>query len=382
MAPTETRATQGNPVLLGGGTATNDATTVTIIKNTTQGGTSIEGDAVNSGVGVFGYAPLGTGVSGWSVSSIGVMGQTTSETGVAGMASAEGKGVLGQSETGTGVVGVNTTTGATDATGVIGRAGDLTGAPTNTSEVGVYGYANSSTDAAGVLGQTLLGFGTVGTSTNGIGVFGSGPIGVNGDGFVGVYGTGRQGVLGDATPNDTGVYGWVGVGAPGTAPAGIAVHAAAEAAYTALNVVGKTKFSRSGRKAIAKGKSSLVVSLAGVTTSSYVIATLQTNRSGVWIRAAVPASGKFTIYLNKAVAASTYIGYLVDASIEESAMLPRLRRPTRWTFDRRADPPTIAEGRPASAPKLHRFIVTRSQPHPIERPLQTKVHRFGFRRDA
>jgi len=48
-----------------------------------------------------------------------------------------------------------------------------------------------------------------------------------------------------------------------------------------------------------------------VTTSSYIIATPQTNRAGLFVQAVVPAAGKFTIYLNKSVSATTYIGYLV-----------------------------------------------------------------------
>jgi hypothetical protein len=51
--------------------------------------------------------------------------------------------------------------------------------------------------------------------------------------------------------------------------------------------------------------------MAGVSTSSYVIATLQTRRIGVYVHAVVPGTGYFLIYLNKAVTANTYVGYLV-----------------------------------------------------------------------
>jgi hypothetical protein len=54
-----------------------------------------------------------------------------------------------------------------------------------------------------------------------------------------------------------------------------------------------------------------VVSVPGVTAASYVVATLQTNRPGVWIQAVTPAAGKITIYLNKAVTGATVVGYLV-----------------------------------------------------------------------
>ena len=42
-----------------------------------------------------------------------------------------------------------------------------------------------------------------------------------------------------------------------------------------------------------------------------MIATLQSNKPGVWIQAVVPGSGKFTIYLNRATSGATFVGYLV-----------------------------------------------------------------------
>jgi len=51
--------------------------------------------------------------------------------------------------------------------------------------------------------------------------------------------------------------------------------------------------------------------MAGVTTASYIIATLQTSVSGVYVRAVVPASGSFTIYLSKAPRKTVYVGYMV-----------------------------------------------------------------------
>jgi hypothetical protein len=78
-----------------------------------------------------------------------------------------------------------------------------------------------------------------------------------------------------------------------------------------LNVTGKAKFSRSGRTSIASGQYARKITMAGVTTSSYVIATLQTRRTGVYVHAVVPGTGYFYIYLNKAVTATTYVGYLV-----------------------------------------------------------------------
>jgi len=51
--------------------------------------------------------------------------------------------------------------------------------------------------------------------------------------------------------------------------------------------------------------------MSGVTSSSYVVATLQTSVSGCYVRAVVCASGYFTIYLSKAPGKTVYAGYMV-----------------------------------------------------------------------
>jgi hypothetical protein len=53
------------------------------------------------------------------------------------------------------------------------------------------------------------------------------------------------------------------------------------------------------------------VSLGGVTASSLVFAVLAQNRSGRYVRAAVPESGKFTIYLNQNVSSDTKVSWIV-----------------------------------------------------------------------
>ena len=44
-----------------------------------------------------------------------------------------------------------------------------------------------------------------------------------------------------------------------------------------------------------------------------MLATLQTNRAGIYVQAAVasPASGKITIYLNKKVTAATKVAVII-----------------------------------------------------------------------
>jgi hypothetical protein len=72
---------------------------------------------------------------------------------------------------------------------------------------------------------------------------------------------------------------------------------ASSAHGTALSVTGKAKFSRSGIVTIGAGKSSKTVTLAGVTTSSMVLATAQQSTTRL-VQAAVPGTGSFVIKLN------------------------------------------------------------------------------------
>ena len=68
---------------------------------------------------------------------------------------------------------------------------------------------------------------------------------------------------------------------------------------------------RSGNVHVASGHTSLKVTLAGVTTSSMVLATVQ--RAGGFFASVIPAAGSFTIYLNKASTggATVKVAYLV-----------------------------------------------------------------------
>ena len=217
-------------------------------------------------------------------------------------------GLHTQSPTGTGLLGVSlhgdpTTNPAPAAnTGVIGISGDTTNIAPNTGRTGIYGFSNTEVDANGIWGDSIIG----------AGVFGTGDTGVYGSGYWGVYGTGQIGVMGDATSGATGVYGFAGDTIPPDPAPGVGVQAVAGSDFqTALKVTGKVKFSRSGRVAVAAGATSKKVTMGGVNASTYIIATLQTRRTGVYVHAVVPGSNYFTIYLNKAVSSSTYVGYLV-----------------------------------------------------------------------
>jgi hypothetical protein len=128
------------------------------------------------------------------------------------------------------------------------------------------------------------------------GVWGDSPdIGVFGSGSIGMVGSGSIGMIGEST--NSSFPGVIARGATATSPA--------------LEVQGKVKFSRAGRKTIGAGKSTLVVTMAGVTTTSKILAVLNSNRSSRYVRAVVAGSGKFTIYLNSSVSSSTYVAYFV-----------------------------------------------------------------------
>ena len=195
---------------------------------------------------------------------------------------------------------------ASNRTGVIGAAGatDIVEKEisANTDEVGVYGFSTTSANSSGVWGDSF----------DGTGVSGTGGTGVFGAGYYGVYAFGRVAVTGEGYYTETGVYGYSGALAAPLPPPGVGVQATAgSTAQIALNVTGKAKFSRSGRTYVATGQYARKITMAGVTASSYVIATLQTRRTGVYVHAVVPGTGYFYIYLNKAVTANTYVGYLV-----------------------------------------------------------------------
>jgi hypothetical protein len=194
-----------------------------------------------------------------------------------------------------------------------------------TSEIGSLGVAGFSGDPNGYPGVTGTSAGVYGVGIApladplalNVGVLGSGDLaGVWGAGSLGVVGVGAPAVtgfgdgLGPPGLFGTAVYGFSG-STPPAPPDNVGVWAGADPGGYALQVNGRAKFSRSGRAAVSKGKSGRIVTIAGLTSSNLVIATLQTRRTGVYILAAVPTTGKFTLYLNRAVTATTYFAWLV-----------------------------------------------------------------------
>jgi hypothetical protein len=223
---------------------------------------------------------------------------TTTDTGVTnatpngnafhGHAAGTGSGIVGSGADGPGARAASNTVAA-----VFAVSGDGTDAAplADTLSTGIYGYTpghDPNVAAAGVWGDSGD-HGVVGTG--GGGVAGYGNYGVEGHGFgtggVGVYGVGE-------TAGNIGVYAY-----------------AKEADGTALKVVGKATFSRSGRTYFSAGRSTKEIFVRGVNSSSLVFAVLSTNRSGRWVRAVVPVTGRFVIYLNLAVTAPTNVVWWV-----------------------------------------------------------------------
>jgi hypothetical protein len=178
---------------------------------------------------------------------------------------------------------------------------------------GVNGTAKGS-NASGVYGENLQGgFGVTGRSAgplSGVLAFNTGSgdgldasTSASGksaayahhDGSNSGWGVHANAQVGTGVHAEGSLYGLYGIA---TSAGGTGVRAVnATSGGTALRVDGKASFSRSGTVAIAAGTASKTISLAGVTTSSMVVATAQQS-GNVFVKAAVPAGGSFKIFLN------------------------------------------------------------------------------------
>jgi hypothetical protein len=344
--PAAVRATDGAAV-----TAGNEGT-LTATKTTgvsTSGGNGLQGTSSDTNAsGVYGESP-GFGVAGRS-SNVGILGDCTSSAGWAvavkavaiGNASAvsaessdghavsatawgAGDGLHVYSATGRAIFASVGGSGGSGPAAIVGMTG-LTpvSVPTKT---GVFGYANEDTNAQGVLGRSVQGHGVVGETTTGFAVkgvsSGVGPGGyftsATGDALVGQIlapTSTRTAIVGLAT-NGAGVSGTAtsGRAVSGTASAagGIGVRGQAPTTGYALDVSGRSRFSRSGKLAIAAGRSYITKTGVPLTSKSLVLAVLQTNRSGIYVRAVVPnvTGASFTIYLNTRVPGTTYVAWFV-----------------------------------------------------------------------
>jgi hypothetical protein len=211
--------------------------------------------------------------------------QSSNITGLHGRSTANnGTGVFGEdlASGGIGVHGTGSDTGVKgDANyGVIGSGG----------VVGVVG----SGDAVGVQGGSSFGDGVYGESAAQEGF------------YAGVHGAnswGGRAVFGDATGGGAGVV--------GSSDTGIGVHAQSNGG-TALQVSGKAAFSGSGIATVAAGSKAKSVKDVGLTSSSFIIATVQ-DHTDVSVKAVVRdvVNDSFRIVLTKAASVSTPIGWFV-----------------------------------------------------------------------
>ena len=182
----------------------------------------------------------------------------------------------------------------------------IRGGSSGAAKSGVYGYSDNA-DGFGVFGRN-----TPSTA--------AGYLGGKGVGAYGFSSTAAEAAVKGQHSNNTGyaVFGQntagQSMGALGWGPFALAGWAPVDTAHAALVVLGRNSFSRSGLATIAAGSSSVNVNgIAGLGATSMVLATIQTNRPGVFIQAAVPipASNRITIYLNRTVLLATKVAYFI-----------------------------------------------------------------------
>ncbi len=298
------QATQGQPVIEG--TDNTGATARTGIFTAGNKEWAQLADPGNAGLGSQGVYGAGqnTGVRGEAANGTGVIGQgsisfsglTPNGRGVLGLGSGTGTGVEahGGASDGPGVVGLG---GGSNGTGVAGNGGAGNG-------IGVIGRGGGNLEAVASIGQGVVGLGggSNGTGVAGVGAgTGAGVFGTGGsNGGTGVFGTG-------------GGAGAIGVTGTASTATGIGVLAENTAGGNALQVTGKAQFNRSGILTVAAGKSSATKTGVPLTAASLVLATLQQDRAGVYVRSAVPnvSASSFTIHLSKAVTANSNVAWFV-----------------------------------------------------------------------
>jgi hypothetical protein len=304
-APAATKAANGGSVLIGD--ASNTGTLATGLTNSASGGDALSLSGTAAGRGLVAKSGTGVGVHGHSgatapvpsldgISGVGVLGSTQDELGTGGLGQAPSTvtsnsvGLEGDGDTGVLGSGIFGTVGVTSATGI-----------------GVYGSASASAappvyGKTGVIGQSDLG----GTAIVGF----TGAAAPVPPPDTGIYGRSNTGGT-----NGRGLTGFCasGIGLLGQTNTGVGVRAySGTNTGMALRVSGKAAFDRSGKLTITAGHSSITLTGIPLTSASFILATLQTNVTGLSIQAAVtnPAGSRFTIYLNKAPSVNVSVAWL------------------------------------------------------------------------
>jgi hypothetical protein len=160
---------------------------------------------------------------------------------------------------------------------------------------GLYAYADNGT-----------GYSTGVWAEGANGVYAFADWGVYADGF-------SLGVFGGAYSNGTGVHAHTGNSLPPNPASNVALRGTvSNSSQAGIQAYGKVQFpNRSGRATFASGQSSKSVTISGVSSTNYAFAVLNASRTGVYVRAVVPAANKITIYLSKAVTSSTPVAWVV-----------------------------------------------------------------------
>lgn len=285
----------GQPIIQGSGANKNNTE-----DSATQLANHAHGGADGTGLYLFG-APSdresqgGDGLYSVSYRGCAVRACSYNGDGVYGATRSNGAGVHGVSAAGTAVYGQDTGGG----TGVQGNSPRGVGARGSGMWAGVVGEAS---DAAG--------FGVEGINRHGLqggyGVLGFARTGVWGDGTIGVIGRGLTqygiGVEGDA------------LGATSANAGGIGVYATApNPGSTALQVRGSAVFSSGGHVTVPAGSDRITVTRPTLGPASMVLATVQQDKPGVAVRAAVPdpAAGSFTVFPTQTSATETAVAWFV-----------------------------------------------------------------------
>lgn len=254
-------AANGEPVVLGGLDQVASGPPVL------DGGDGRSFGAVSAG--------SGTALAGEAIDGIGVRGESMTGTGVFGSTrstAARASAIFGEITSGTPGAYSAAVRGQNDGTGASG--------------IGVYG--SQAGGGWGVYGTSESGIGVNGLACSGVGVAGSSAIGVSGTGTSG-------GVVGTSSTSH-----------------GIGVIAQNFAGGKALKVDGMAVFSRSGVATVAAGRSQVTHRLP-LTSASIVLATIQGNAVGLYVRGVTitaGARGSFTIHLSKAAATKTKVAWL------------------------------------------------------------------------
>jgi hypothetical protein len=265
--PAPAAAANGDPVILG---QQNDATSATVITNSTDTQVALHCIGTSSSGGVWGSSDIGTGVA----------GETNTGLGVFGRGGSTGIGVRGLAQQHAAV------SGESGGDGVYGQSGNIR--TSDSTRTGVHGVTDSTT-AGAVWGENVGGGpGVKGTASTGDGV---GGITSSGHGVIGLStGTG-DGVAG-ASAGGTGVL--------------------AVGNKTALKVQGPAAFSRSGVLTIKAGHSTATKTRIALTPASFVLATIQGNVAGVYVQGVTLVTRSprsFTIHLNKTVSKNLKVAW-------------------------------------------------------------------------